>query len=251
MVNSPFRIGLVLYPDVDLLDVAGPNEVFNFFSSLPVGSGVEVVSLAQTIGPIKASGSISVVAGTTFAAAPPLDMIFVPGGGPGIADLINDDSFLAALRQAAGSCRYVTSVCTGGLLLAAAGLLDGYVATTHWSVVDCLALFPRVQVANGCPRFVIDGNRVTGGGISSTIDESLQLVEILATDFSGDASVGAASARQVQLMIQYHPQPTYAGGDPCSVDYSVYAPVRQGMSGFHDAIATAVETRIKTQKAAA
>ncbi len=136
-------------------------------------------------------------------------------------------------------------MCTGGLLLAAAGLLDGYVATTHWAVIDCLKLFPKVLVANGCPRYVHDRNRVTGGGISSTVDLSLHMVQIIVRDFTGNADTAAFAAQRIQLMIQYNPQPPFPGGDPCSVDYKVYAPTAAGMADFHDPVCAAVAERIQ------
>src|SRR5207244_4919070 len=134
-----------------------------------------------------------------FQSCPPIDLLFVPGAGSGIADTIGNDRFLDLLREAARPSRYVTSVCTGGIVLASAGLLDGYRATTHWSCIDCLKLFKKVKVVNGCPRYVRDRNRITGGGISSTIDQSLFMVETIVTAMTLNAPRGAQAAQRVQF----------------------------------------------------
>ena len=242
--TQTFTVGIMLYPDFDLLDIAGPYEVFTFFDGAIIDRDVKVVTVAQHKAPVQAAGGLLVTPGYDFECCPPIDMLFVPGAGPGMTSTIGNDAFLDFLRRAAAGARYVTSVCTGGILLASAGLLDGYQATTHWSCIDCLKLFPNVTVVNGCPRYVRDGNRVTGGGISSTIDEALFMVEIIVTDFTGDTAKGAQATKSVQLSIQYNPQPPYPGGDPCSVDYATYAPVAAGMKTFRDAVCKAVSERV-------
>jgi cyclohexyl-isocyanide hydratase len=239
-----FTVGIVLYPDFDLLDVAGPYDVFTFFDGTAIDREVEVVTVAEHKAPITATGGLLVTPAHDFRDCPPIDLLFVPGAGPGITQTIGNDRFLKFLRRAAARSRYVTSVCTGGLLLASAGLLDGYRATTHWSCIDCLKLFRKVRVVNGCPRYVRDRNRITGGGISSSIDESLFMVETIVTDMTG-ARRGAQAAQRVQLSIQYNPQPPHPGGDPCSVDYSIYAPVAAGMKPFRDKVCDAVAKRIR------
>lgn len=244
MADLPlFTVGIILYPGFDLLDVAGPNEVFEFFDGTVIGRTVQVVSVARTLDPIPVNG-VTVTPHFTFETAPHIDLMFVPGGGPLIASSIGDDDFLAALCAIAAKATYVTSVCTGGILLASAGLLDGYQATTHWAVIDSLKLFPKVKVVNGCPRWVHDGNRITGGGISSTVDESIYMVETIVADMTHDLDTAQATAHGVQLMIQYSPDPPFQGGDPCSVDYSIYEPVYEGMAGFRNAVRKAVVARI-------
>lgn len=242
---TQFVIGIVLYPDFDLLDVAGPYDVFSFFDGSAIERQIKVVTVAESNKtPLTATGGLRVMAGHDFGNCPPLDLIFVPGAGPGITKTIGNDRFLGLLRRASARCRYVTSVCTGGLLLASAGLLDGYQATTHWSCIDCLKLFKKVTVVNGCPRYVRDRNRITGGGISSSIDESLFMVETIVTDMTGDADKGSLASQSVQLSIQYNPQPPHSGGDPCSVDYSIFGPVANSMKPFRDAVCRAVAKRV-------
>jgi cyclohexyl-isocyanide hydratase len=242
-----FTVGIVLYPGFDILDVAGPHEVFGFFDGAVIGRTVKVATVAQTKAALPTSGVLQVLPEYDFGDCPPIDLLFVPGGGDGLDKAIGDEALLAFLRKAAKRARYVAGVCTGGLLLGAAGLLDGYQATTHWGFVDCLKLFPKVKVVNGCPRWVRDRNRVTGGGISSSIDESLFLLDTLVADLapgedSGQDKTALAelTTRQVQLSIQYNPQPPFAGGDPCSVDYAVFEPVDAGLAGFREVVAKAI-----------
>jgi cyclohexyl-isocyanide hydratase len=239
-----FTVGIMLYPDFDLLDVAGPYDVFNFFDGTVIDREVQVVTIAEHKKPLAAAGGLLVTASHDFRDCPPIDLLFVPGAGPGMTTTIANDRFLHFLRRVARRARYVTSVCTGAILLGSAGLLDGYRATTHWSCIDCLKLFPKVRVVNGCPRYVIDRNRITGGGISSTIDESLFMVETIVTDMTGSVINGAQVSKRTQLSIQYNPQPPYPGGDPCSVDYTTYEPVAAGMKSFRDTICQAVTRRI-------
>jgi cyclohexyl-isocyanide hydratase len=239
-----FMVGIMLYPDFDLLDVAGPYDVFNFLDGTVIDRDVAVVTIAARKRPVVSSGGLAVMPSHDFRDAPRLDLLFVPGAGSGITTTIADDQFLDFLRRAASRSSYVTSVCTGGILLASAGLLDGFAATTHWSCIDCLRLFKKVKVVNGCPRYVRDRNRITGGGISSTVDEALFMLESIVSDITGDPARGAQVTKQTQLSIQYNPQPPYPGGDPCSVDYAIYAPVAAAMSTFRDSVCQAVQKRI-------
>jgi len=247
MTSTPatFTVGIVLYPHFDLLDVAGPYEVFTFFDGSVIDRTINVITVAEHRAPVAAAGGLMVTPGFDFRGCPPIDMLFVPGAGPGMKTTIGNDRLLNFLRASAAQARYVTSVCTGGILLASAGLLDGYQATTHWSCIDCLKLFPDVIVVNGCPRYVRDRNRVTGGGISSTVDEALFMVQTIVTDFTGDANAGIAAEQSVQLSIQYNPQPPHPGGDPCSVDYAIYGPVAAGMKSFRDEVCGAVCERLR------
>jgi cyclohexyl-isocyanide hydratase len=249
--TSPFTVGIVLYPDFDLLDVAGPNEVFSFFDGTAIGRGADtrVVTIAESTAPVQASGGgdaggIVVTPKYDFRSCGPIDLLFVPGAGTGIAKTIANDAFLQLLRDTAAHSQYVASVCTGGIVLASAGLLDDHEATVHWSCIDCLKLFEKVKVVNGYPRYWRSGNRFTGGGISSTIDESLFMVENIVLDYTKDEKKAAVAAQSVQLMIQYNPHPPYSGGDPCSVDYSIYGPVAEGMKPFTKLVCDAVRERV-------
>ena len=137
---------------------------------------------------------------------PPLDVVWVPGADPKfLAEAMKNETILGFLRKQAARRNYVVSVCEGALILASAGLLDGYEATTHWAFLPCFARFPTIRVAAGYPRYIVDRDRVTGGGISSGLDEALKVIALLRGD---DA------AKNVQLTIQYHPKPPFQWGDP-------------------------------------
>lgn len=243
--QEPFVVGIVLYPGFDLLDVAGMNEVWSLVNSDLLGRPITIVTIARDkTHDLPALAPLTVKPTNSFADAPKLDLLFVPGAGTGLVGAIGDKELHEFLRQKAKQAQYVTSVCTGGIVLAASGLLDGYQATCHWSVIDCLKLYTKVTVVNGCPRYLRDRNRFTGGGISSSIDEALFMVQQVFGELTGDAATGDTACKRVQLSIQYNPDPPFKGGDPCSVDYGVFAPVQEGMRDFHDAIHAAVVRQI-------
>jgi transcriptional regulator GlxA family with amidase domain len=192
-------IGMPVYDDVDLLDVTGPHEMLHWMNELQID--VDIRLIAERAGPIKTRDGFRFLAGYGFADAGQLDVLWVPGGDPvALAKLMagQDRCYLDFLVEQSKAAQIVASVCEGALLLAAAGLLDGYRATTHWAFIECLRRFKKVKVARGHPRFVVDGNRLTGGGISSGLDEALALIEILA---------GAKVAKSIQRTTQYYPKP--------------------------------------------
>jgi transcriptional regulator GlxA family with amidase domain len=203
-------IGIAAYGGVDLLDVAGPYEMFGWLSTYGVPAEVRV--LAESPDEIATRDGFRLLPHAVFADTPQLDLLWVPGGDPKVlARLMSgpDTAYLDFLRKQSGAARYVASVCEGALLLAQAGLLDGYRATTHWAFVPCLKRFPRIEVAEGHPRFVVDRDRITGGGISSGLDEALELIRLLA---------GRDVAEQVQQVTQYYPKPPVHGTIPPATD---------------------------------
>ena len=241
--QPPFIVGIVLYQGFDLLDAAGMNEVFSFVDASLVGRKITVITVAREC-EVKALAPVTVTPTNTFDDCPTLDLVFVPGAGDSLVDAIGDDDLHQRLREKAAEAQYVTSVCTGGLVLAAAGLLDGYEATCHWSVIDCLKLFPEVKVADGYPRYLRDRNRFTGGGISSSIDESLFMVQQIVTDLTGDPAKGDAASQRVQLSIQYNPNPPFKGGDPATAPPAVLDPVEASMKFFRDPVCAAVRKHL-------
>lgn len=193
------KIGIPVYQKVDLLDVTGPHEMFAWMNAY--GRQVEVQLIAETAGDVTTRDGVTFKAPFGFADVTALDVLWVPGGDPGaLATLMSDSgrTYRDFLMRQAETARYVASVCEGALLLAAAGLLDGYRATTHWAFIPCLKQFPKVKVAKGHPRFVLDRNRLTGGGISSGLDEALKLIAVLTT---------TKVAQEVQRVTQYYPRP--------------------------------------------
>lgn len=189
-------IGMPVYQGVDLLDVTGPHEIFKWMS-IPVT--VELV--AEQAGDITTRDGFTFKAPKSFAQASQFDVLWVPGGAPDALNaLLKQPSRYLDFLNTQANARYICSVCEGGVLLAASGLADGYLMTTHWAFVPCLAKYP-VKVAEGFPRFVLDQNRLTGGGISSGLDEAFKLVELLA---------GTAEAQSIQRTTQYYPCPPVA-----------------------------------------
>jgi transcriptional regulator GlxA family with amidase domain len=162
-------IGIPVYEGVDLLDVTGPHEILEWMKDSD--PSVEVRVIAECAGDVSTrAGGFTFKAPWSFADVPRLDVLWVPGGDPDALKALMTDpdrTYLDYLIAVSAGARYVASVCEGALLLAAAGLLDGYEATTHWAFIPCLRRFPKIKVVEGHPRFVVDRNRVTGGGISS------------------------------------------------------------------------------------
>lgn len=198
-------IGIPVYEKVDLLDVAGPYEMFNW---VPKSKQVEAVILSEDGGPVTSVNGVRFDAHFSFSDSPPIDVLWVPGGPVEVMNGLmtaQPPTYLDYLVRIAADARMVCSVCEGALLLAKAGLLDGHRATTHWAVVPCLKQFKAVEVVPGHPRFVECGNRLTGGGISSGLDEALRLIEIL-TD--------TGTATGVQVLTQYFPAPPVQGTIP-------------------------------------
>jgi cyclohexyl-isocyanide hydratase len=150
----------------------------------------------------------------TFADCPQLDVICVPGG-VGSDDLLNDEEVLAFLRKQAEGAKFVTSVCTGSLVLGAAGLLRGYRAATHWTAMDSLSAFGAIPTAK---RVVIDRNRVTGGGVTAGIDFALTLVSKL---------VDEKTAQAIQLRLEYNPAPPFNAGSPETAPKEIVALINE------------------------
>lgn len=195
--TAPFAVTMLLYPDCTLLDLVGPLTVL---AALP---GARIELCWKTIGPVQTDTGTAVLADTTLASADTAPtVLFVPGGADGTLALLNDAEVLAWLRDRGTRARWVTSVCSGSLLLGAAGLLDGYAATSHWAVRDALKHFGARPLAE---RVVTDRNRLTGGGVTAGIDFGLVLAARLG---------GEDLARQIQLAMEYAPAPPFAAGTP-------------------------------------
>jgi transcriptional regulator GlxA family with amidase domain len=199
MTARPARIAMLLYPGMTALDVVGPQ---GLLAGLAPGS---LYLVAHTPGPVPSDTGIGLLATTSFADCPSdLDVLFVPGGD-GTPAQMRDAATLAFLRDRAGRARWITSVCTGSLILGAAGLLDGYRATSHWCVRD--TLLPLLGAIPVDERVVFDRNRVTAAGISAGLDFALALAARLRGD---------DYARTAQLVAEYEPQPPFAAGSPAT-----------------------------------
>jgi transcriptional regulator GlxA family with amidase domain len=218
---EPFIIVFALYPGVTHLDFTGPQQVL---CRLP---GALTIAAGVTGEPIEADG-------LTFANLTPLaeiaacDVICIPGG-LGCTDAMVDPAFMAQVKRLAGDARYVTSVCTGSLILAAAGLLKGRRAACHWAWRDLLTPFGAIPDP---ARVVRDGHVFTGGGVTAGIDFALTLTAEIA---------GAEFAQGIQLMLEYAPAPPFNSGRPETAPPAVLARVSAAMAGAFESRRTAVE----------
>lgn len=205
------NIGMLVFPDMTQLDFTGPYEVF---VQVPK---CEVKVIAKSLQPVAAKGGLKFLPDTTLADAPPLDLVFVPGG-PGVNALMEDREVLEFLRRQAEKAKYVTSVCTGALVLGAAGLLKGYSATTHWASLGLLPVFGATALPD---RVVTDRNRITGGGVTAGIDFALTVAAQVA---------GPEVAKRIQLLIEYNPAPPFACGHPSTAEPSIVEGLRAQMA---------------------
>jgi cyclohexyl-isocyanide hydratase len=205
------RIGLLAFPAMTQLDMTGPLQVF---ASMP---GADVRVIWKTLDPIQTQGGLRLLPDTTLDDCPKLDVICVPGGY-GVIDLMDDPVVLAFLRARAEEASYVGSICTGSLVLGAAGLLRGRKATTHWAWTDLLVPFGAVPTKG---RVVRDGKYFTGGGVTAGIDFALTMVAEIA---------GREVAEAIQLGIEYAPAPPFDAGSPETARPELVEAVRARMT---------------------
>lgn len=191
------RIAFFLYEGLTTLDLIGPHDVL---SRLP---GVEAVSVSKNGGEVKAdTGVLGLTATHSISEIESCDVLVVPGGLEGTFAAAADEEILAWIRAVTADATWITSVCTGSLILGAAGLLEGKKATTHWAAIDLLAGYGAIPTRE---RVVFDGNVVTGAGVSAGIDMALTL----AAEIAGDDA-----AKAIQLGIEYDPHPPFDCGSP-------------------------------------
>ncbi|KWE47009.1 dimethylglycine dehydrogenase [Burkholderia ubonensis] len=202
------HIGFLVFPGVQQLDLTGPHDVL---ASLPDAAAHLVWKTRE---PVASSSGLALTPGHTFADCPPLDVICIPGG-TGITDLLSDRETIDFVRERSAAARYVTSVCTGALLLGAAGLLRGRRATTHWAFHALLEPLGAVPVRE---RVVRDGNLITGGGVTAGIDFALTI----AAELAGDEE-----AQAIQLELEYAPAPPFDAGSPDTAPAGVVTRVRE------------------------
>src|SRR3984885_14335414 len=212
---SPLQIGIVVFPKVTQLDFTGPLQVF---SSLP---DTTVHLLWKRIEPVASDTALTVFPTVSFPDCPPLAVICVPGG-PGTDDMVNDEEVLDFVRAQSARAKYVTSVCTGSLVLGAAGLLKGYKATTHWTAMEYLAPYGALPTKT---RVCVDRSRITGGGVTAGIDFALTLVSHL---------VDRETAEAVQLRLEYNPAPPFNSGSPDTAPPEVLARLQQRNTADHE-----------------
>jgi cyclohexyl-isocyanide hydratase len=223
--GDPVRVAMLVFPGITQLDLTGPYEVF---SKVP---GVDVCLYWKDLNTITIGSGLRLTPTCTFADDARIDVLCVPGGA-GQVELMADDAVLSFLRQTAETSRYITSVCTGSLLLGAAGLLEGYRATTHWMAMDDLSVLGAIAVRE---RVVCDRNRITGAGVTAGIDLALTVIAQL---------WGEPLARTVQLALEYDPQPPFTAGSPRTA-------LPQEVQKLQDRARPFMERRLAASKAAA
>ncbi|MFV0367564.1 MAG: DJ-1/PfpI family protein [Hyphomicrobiaceae bacterium] len=210
-------IGFLLFPNLTQLDLTGPYEVF---SRLPE---VRVHLVWKTRDLVISDTGMAIMPDMTLDECPQLDVICVPGG-PGVNPLLDDEAVLGFLSRQAAQAKLITSVCTGALVLGAAGLLEGYKAATHWASMHFLKEFGAIATHS---RVVADRNRITGGGVTAGIDFGLEIAARLA-----DENV----AQRIQLYLEYNPAPPFPAGSPDRAPAKV-------LSAFKDAANSMLEER--------
>lgn len=193
------KIAMVLYPGFNPLDLIGPHYLFSGM----MGAQIYLVTTQPDLVPVASGGGLKIVPTHTMKNCPDdLDVLFVPGAATGVINAMQNSSVIAFLRQKAQTARYITSVCTGSLLLGKAGLLKGKKATSHWLTLDLLPKLGAIPVKQ---RVVWDGNLVTGGGVTAGIDFGLEIVA---------AFRSATYAEALQLDAEYNPAPPFNSGSP-------------------------------------
>lgn len=220
MSETPFRIVFAIYPRVTQLDFTGPHEVL---ARLP---GAQAIVASREGGPIASDTGLTFAATTRLADISHCDMICVPGG-PGCEAASLDAALLAEIRRLAESARYVTSVCTGSLILGAAGLLRGKRAACHWAWRDMLPIFGATPDP---ARVVRDGNVMTGGGVTAGIDFALTIAADIA---------GARIARAIELSLEYAPAPPFGAGTPEAAGKDLLESIAPRFAGRRESFARA------------
>lgn len=226
----PIRIAFLLFPNVTQLDLTGPAQVLSRLGNATIDL------VASNLAPVMTDAGFALLPTVTFDIAPQPDILCVPGG-MGTGDAMNDAATLDWVRQAASRAAWVTSVCTGSLVLGAAGLLDGYRATTHWASHRHLAKFGATPIEQ---RVVFDRNRVTGGGVTAGIDFALALTAAIR---------GEAHAKLVQLSLEYDPAPPFDAGSPGQAGAEIverYRKLSERETAARDALIDAAAARLST-----
>jgi putative intracellular protease/amidase len=207
---GPLQIGLVMYPGFFAQDLIGP---YTTLGLLPIA---QVHLVAKSMDLVTATPAMSIKPTATYETCPrDLDVIMVPGATEATIAAMQDRALIEFLQDRGSRARYVTSVCTGSLILGAAGLLKGYKATSHWLAVDVLKDFGATYTPG---RVVVDRNRITGGGVTAGIDFGLTLTAML---------VGKSQAEMIQLVNEYNPEPPFQAGSPDRAPPEVTALVRK------------------------
>lgn len=213
------RIAMLLYPGFTALDLVGPH----FFFACMMGAKVDLVTTQDSLEPVASDLALAIAPTAKLEDVKgPLDILFVPGGTSGTAAIMADERSIAWIKAQGAAARYVTSVCTGSMILGKAGLLQGKRATSHWGAHAILPEFGAIPVD---ARLVTDGNLITGAGVSAGLDFGLSIVAALR---------GEKYAEALRLQAEYAPEPPVSGGTLAATDplvakamYGMFAAVRE------------------------
>lgn len=206
-MTTPMNVGIYVFEDMTMLDGYAPLQMLAFVEQF------RTFTFAKSSHPVKSDCGAMLTPDYDLASCPPLDIVIMPGGGD-VLPQMQDAELIAWLKNTALTAQWITSVCTGALILAEAGLLDGYRATTHWGWVPQLKRYPGIEVID--ERVVVDRNRISGGGITAGLDFALTLIAEV---------VGKPAAESIQLMFEYRPQPPFESGSPADARPEVLAAV--------------------------
>ncbi len=190
------NVAIYLWPGMTMMDSLAPHQILGYMEEL------NVYTFARTTEPFKTDTGMTLVADYGLTDLPQPEILIVGGGANPLSEMADAD-VIASIRKAGENAEYVCSVCTGALILAEAGLLDGYKATTHWAYTRLLEQYPQVTLAEG--RVVVDGSRITGGGVTAGIDFSLTLIKNL---------IGELNSQVAELVFEYRPEPPNNTGHP-------------------------------------
>ena len=224
-MESRLNVGILLFDNMTMLDAYAPLQCFAMVPQF------HAFTFAQRSTPVLSDSGARLTPDYDFAACPALDILVVPGGAD-VLPQMRDGETIATLQRLAKGALYVTSVCTGALILAEAGLLDGYHATTHWTCLDHLRRFAGIEVET--QRVVIDRNRITGGGVTAGMDFALTLIATV---------VGAPLAQALQLLLEYQPAPPFDCGSPERAPAAVREQVEMMFKPHADSLHAYLDTR--------
>jgi len=196
MTTTPKKVGIYIFENMTMIDGYAP---LQFFALAP---GVEVFTFSKTSEPLLCDAGVYLTPQYGFDNCPDIDILVVPGGG-NVLSQMQDNEVIDFMRAAGAKAEYVTSVCTGSLILAEAGLLDGYKAATHWAFTGALANFPSIEQVD--ERVCISGNRITGGGMTAGLDFALTVISEV---------IEEPAAHVMQLLFEYRPGPPFNSGEP-------------------------------------
>ncbi|MGH9035232.1 MAG: DJ-1/PfpI family protein [Acidimicrobiia bacterium] len=222
MTDGRKDVAIYLWPNMFMLDALVPHQILGFMPEL------NVYTFARTTEPIASDTGMKLIADYDLESVPQPDILVVGGGANPLSEMA-DEAVIGAIRKLGESAELVTSVCDGALILAQAGLLEGYRATTHWAYVDLLRRYPGIEVCDE-ERVVSDRSRMTGGGCTSALDFAFHLIA---------AVISPEAAALAELAFQYDPQPLFGVGSPAKappelVEYAVkfVEPLREGLEEF-------------------